>query len=234
LPVKYDPAQNAVLRTPPTQVKITFNELLNPDISKIVVVNPSNQEVDNRDSQVSADGYTMTVTLPFLHAGTYVVFWQTHSAVDGHVVGGSYIFHVARADRTVPPLTGALPTGHAIGGAGLASSNPLNGPTLLGAVARWIALLGITLLLGMVFWMLVVQPYQPALPESFVDGLRRRYRRAARVTLAVVLAATSWRSPLRRCYWMAHLRRSFRCRCSRASCSKATSGARFSPAWYLP
>ena len=63
LPVHYNPAQNAVLRTPPTKVQITFSEHLNPDISKIVVVNPSNQQVDNRDSQISGDALTMTVTL---------------------------------------------------------------------------------------------------------------------------------------------------------------------------
>ncbi|MGH3592631.1 MAG: copper resistance protein CopC, partial [Pseudonocardiaceae bacterium] len=40
LPVHYNPAQNAVLRTSPAQVQITFSEQLNPDISKIVVVNP--------------------------------------------------------------------------------------------------------------------------------------------------------------------------------------------------
>ena len=190
LPVKYDPAQNAVLRTPPTQVQITFNEQVNPDISKIVVVNPSNQEVDNRDTQFSADGYTMTVSLPFLPAGTYVVFWRTHSAQDGHVAGGSYIFHIARADGTVPPLTGKLPSGNIIGGAGLAPTDVLNGPIVLGAIARWIALLALTLLLGMLFWMLVVQPRQPALSESFTDDLRRRYRRVAQIALVVVLAAT--------------------------------------------
>ncbi|HLJ80033.1 MAG TPA: copper resistance protein CopC, partial [Ktedonobacterales bacterium] len=190
LPVKYDPAQNAVLRTPPTQVRITFNELVNPDISKIVVVNPSNQEVDNRDSQVSGDGYTMSVSLPFLPAGTYVVFWQTHSEQDGHVAGGSYIFHIAGANGIVPPLSGPLPTGHNIGGAGLASTSVLNGPTLLGAIARWLALIPLTLLLGMLFWMLVVQPRQPAPRGDFATDLTLRYRRVAQLALGVILAAT--------------------------------------------
>src|SRR5262249_55736828 len=93
LPVHYAPAQNAVLKTPPTQVQIVFSEHLNPDISKIVVVNPSNQQVNTGESQVSDDGYSMAVSLPLLPAGTYVVFWRTHSADDGHVAGGSYLFH---------------------------------------------------------------------------------------------------------------------------------------------
>jgi copper transport protein len=188
LPVHYDPAPNAVLREPPTQVQITFSEHVNPDISKIVVVNPSNQEVDNRDSQVSADGYTMTVTLPLLPAGTYVVFWRTHSADDGHIAGGSYIFHIARADGTVPPLSGPLPSGNIIGGAGTPSS--LDFPSLLGALGRWGTLLGLTLLLGMTFWYVFVQTRQP-LSEDFLRAQNRQMRWIAQVALWGMLAATA-------------------------------------------
>jgi copper transport protein len=190
LPVRYNPAQNAVLRNPPTQVQIVFNEHVNPDISTLVVVNPSNQEVDNRDSQVSADGLTMTVTLPLLPAGTYVVFWRTHSADDGHVAAGSYIFHVARADGSVPPLTGKLPTGHFPGGAGVSSINSLNGPTLVGALARWIALCSLTLLLGMLFWSVVVQPRQSALSRAFETELGARMAIMAQRALLVIAGAT--------------------------------------------
>ena len=190
LPVRYNPAQNAVLRNPPTQVEIVFNEHVNPDISTLVVVNPSNQEVDNRDSQVSTDGLTMTVTLPLLPAGTYVVFWRTHSADDGHVAAGSYIFHVARADGSVPPLTGKLPTGHFPGGAGVSSINSLNGPTLVGALARWIALWSLTLLLGMLFWSVVVQPRQSALSSAFETELGARMAIMAQRALLVIAGAT--------------------------------------------
>ena len=70
----------------------------------------------------------MTVSLPLLPAGTYVVFWRTHSADDGHVAAGSYLFHIKRADGTVPPLTGALPTGSSIGAAGVATFGSLEMP----------------------------------------------------------------------------------------------------------
>jgi putative copper export protein/methionine-rich copper-binding protein CopC len=190
LPVHYVPPENAVLRAPPPQVQITFNEHVNPDISKIVVVDPSNHEVDSRDSQISADGYTMTVSLPLLPAGTYVVFWRTHSADDGHVAGGSYLFHIARADGTVPPLSGPLPTGNIIGGAGFGTTPGIDGPTLLGAFARGIALLALTLLLGILFWALVVQPRQPELSSAFSADGGRRMRRTAELALGVILAAT--------------------------------------------
>jgi copper transport protein len=189
LPVQYSPAQNAVLKTPPTDVQITFSEHVNPDISTIVVVNPSNQEVDNRDSQVSADGYTMRVSLPLLPAGTYVVFWRSHSADDGHVAGGSYLFHIARADGSVPPLSGPLPIGNIIGGAGLAANGSLDGPNLFAAVARWAALLALTLLLGMLFWSRVVQPRQPAMMAEWRTAFAARMQCAALMALGVIVLA---------------------------------------------
>ncbi len=188
LPVKYVPAQNAALKASPTEVKITFSEHLNPDISKLVVVNPSNQQVDNGDSHVNGDDLTMTVSLPLLPAGTYVVFWRTHSADDGHVVAGSYIFHVERADGTVPPLTGSLPSGAFPGGAGVATYGSLDGPNLLQALARWVALLALTFMLGLLFWAYVVQPRQPRLGGWFVSAFSERMRRGIQISLGVSIA----------------------------------------------
>lgn len=181
LPVSYDPAPNALLHTPPTQVRITFSEQLNPDISRVVVVNPSNQRVDNGDSQVLPDGVTMTVSLPLLPAGTYVVAWRTHSADDGHIAGGSYIFHITRADGTVPPLTGALPSGNIIGGGGTPTT--LNGPTLLLTIAQWIGIVALTLLLGMIFWWCVILSRQRAAPPS-------AFAVAGELALEVIIGAT--------------------------------------------
>jgi copper transport protein len=182
LPVSYDPAPNALLHTPPTQVRITFSEQINPDISRIVVVNPSNQQVDNGDVQVSANGLTMTVSLPPLPAGTYVVAWRTHSADDGHIAGGSYIFHITRADGTVPPLTGPLPSGNIIGGGG-GSATTLDGPTLLLTIAQWVGIVALTLLLGIVFWWCVILPGQKATPSI-------AFAAAGELALEVIIGAT--------------------------------------------
>jgi putative copper export protein/methionine-rich copper-binding protein CopC len=189
LPVRYYPAPNAVLRALPPYVQIVFSEHVNPDISEIVVVDPSNREVDNRDSHVSADGYTMTVSLPLLPAGTYVVFWRTHSADDGHVAAGSYLFHIAHADGTVPPLSGPLPTGHFPGGAGTATAS-LSGASLFSALARWAAVVALTLLLGMIFWITVVQPRQPPLSVELESEMTRQMCRVARWTFLVLLLGT--------------------------------------------
>jgi copper transport protein len=189
LPVSYDPAPNAVLRSPPAQVSITFSEQLNPDISTIVVVNPSNQRVDNGDVQFSADGLTMTVSLPLLPAGTYVVAWRTHSELDGHVAAGSYIFHIARADGTVPPLSGPLPSGNFPGASGAATTT-INGPVILQALAQWVGLVALTVLLGLIFWWWIVTPRQPALSASATAAWQRAFGQAADLALETIIGAT--------------------------------------------
>ena len=189
LPTSYSPKPNEALATPPSMVQIHFSEQLNGDISKIVVVNPSNQEVDDHDSQVSADGLTMTVTLPLLAAGTYIVAWRSHSADDGHIAAASYIFHVERADGTVPPITGPLPSGNIIGGAGAAGTT-LDGPTLLQTVAHWLALAALTLLLGIIFWWSFVMPRQPKISDALTAAITTRCRQMADIALEAILGAT--------------------------------------------
>jgi len=190
LPTSYAPAQNAVLSVPPSTVQIHFSEQLNSDASKITVVNPSNQEVDNKDTRISGDQLTMTVSLPLLAAGTYVVAWRSHSADDGHVAAGSYIFHIARADGTVPALTGPLPTGGIVGGAGTAPSNGLDGPNFIGALARWIGLVAVTLFLGMIFWWRFVMPRQTTLSPTLRATLMHRFAQAGDLALETIFAAT--------------------------------------------
>src|SRR6185437_5383917 len=99
LPVRSQPAADAILSAPPSQVKMWFSEALNPLDSRIIVVDPANHEVDARNSQVSASDPTeMVVGLQLLRPGAYVVVWRTQSAVDGHVTGGSFLFRIANAD----------------------------------------------------------------------------------------------------------------------------------------
>lgn len=190
LPISYDPAQNAVLATPPSAVVIKFSEQLNGDISRLVVVNPSNQEVDSHDSHILGDELTMSVSLPLLPAGTYIVFWQSHSADDGHVASGSYLFHIERADGTVPPLTGPLPSGPVIGGGGVATTGALDGPNVVAFLAHWFGLLALTVLLGLIFWRIVVLPRQ-IVPAGFREQFAASATRLAQLALEVVIVETA-------------------------------------------
>src|SRR5690349_706952 len=63
-PLREDPAPHALLQAPPSGVTIEFSEDVNPATSHIVVVETTNREVDDRDTQVSStNGHILSVTL---------------------------------------------------------------------------------------------------------------------------------------------------------------------------
>jgi methionine-rich copper-binding protein CopC len=53
LPVRSKPTPNAILRKPPSQVTIWFDDALVPTNSHMSVLDPKGNEVDRRDSRVS-------------------------------------------------------------------------------------------------------------------------------------------------------------------------------------
>jgi putative copper export protein len=136
-------------------VRLWFSEKINPLTSRAVVVDTSNRQVDNHDSHVnSSDQHEMDLSLPPLPAGTYVVVWRNQSAEDGHIIGGSFYFQIARPDGSVPPVPPVLPTGNipGAGGNGAVGSTTLDGPTTLQAVSTWLALVFFALWVGGLIW----------------------------------------------------------------------------------
>jgi copper transport protein len=150
--LRSDPAKDSVLSIAPKQVRMWYSETLNPAFSTAVVVNGENKRVDNRDAHVSSSDQTeMDVTLQSnLPPAVYIVIWRTDSAVDGHILRGSFIFSVARADGSVPTLApGANPGANVLGSGNLTGlyTGQIDGPTLFNLIM-------ITLVeLGAIFWM---------------------------------------------------------------------------------
>lgn len=150
--VRSDPAKDSVLSVAPKEVRMWFSEALNPVFSTAVVVDGQNKRVDNRDAHVSSNDQTeMDVTLqPNLPPAVYIVIWRSDSAADGHVLRGSFIFSVERADGSVPTLApGSNPGANVLGGGNLTGlyTGQIDGPTLFNLIM-------ITLVeLGAIFWM---------------------------------------------------------------------------------
>jgi putative copper export protein/methionine-rich copper-binding protein CopC len=194
LPVRTDPTADAILKAPPSQVKIWFDEAINPNASRIVVVDPSNHEVDARNSQVDGSGQTeMTVGLQLLRPGAYIVVWRAESLDDGHVTGSSFLFRVANADGSVPPIPATLPSGNVPGAAGFGSSSQtVDGPTLAQALGDWLALLFTLFWVGGVIWEVWVLPAQRAPTPTVALGSRLavlRFQRLAPYALVGALLA---------------------------------------------
>ncbi len=78
----------------PTSISITFSEAVEPKFSSIRLTDPNGKTEGSETSKpVAADPKTITLAVPKLTAGTYVVHWVS-VAVDGHRLEGSYKFTV--------------------------------------------------------------------------------------------------------------------------------------------
>lgn len=192
--LRSDPAQDAILRVAPKQVRMWFSENLSPSFSSAEVLNVANkQRVDRHDSHVSpSDTREMDVSLPpALSPGVYVVIWRAFSSDDGHILGGSFLFTLARPDGTVPSISG----GNAPGTSTLSgsSSGQLDGLTLFNLVMVTLVELGAVFWVGVQFWLLLV--LKPAaedhaeLAALHQQAQARFERRFSLPTLLVVLLA---------------------------------------------
>src|SRR5215469_10977883 len=120
--LRSDPAADSQLTAAPQQVRMWFSEALNPAFSTAVVINEKNKRVDNRDAHVSPNDQTeMDLTLQSnLPPAVYIVIYRTDSAVDGHILRGSFIFGVGTAPTLSP---GANPGANVLGGGNLNGSS---------------------------------------------------------------------------------------------------------------
>ena len=89
-----DPRAGSTLDTAPKQVRLKFDETLEPAFSKIRLTGPQDNEIPITATAVDkADPTVMTAPLPVLSSGVYRIQWSamTH---DGHKVKGEVTFKV--------------------------------------------------------------------------------------------------------------------------------------------
>jgi len=102
--VSSEPADQAVVASPPSELLLRFNETVSPIVLRLV--HPSGDVVE-LPSRTQGDGATIAVALPpGLTQGTHLLSWRVISA-DSHPVGGSLTFSIGHP-TTSPAATQAI------------------------------------------------------------------------------------------------------------------------------
>jgi copper transport protein len=136
--VRSNPASDARLVKPPTEVRVEFSEPPDPRGSEIAVLDTAGKRYDKRDVAPSGDPNGLKVGLDPIGEGGYLVAWTATSAVDGHTTKGTFAFVVG---------SGPLPAVPDVGEAWPA-------PTPLEIAGRAMSYAGIALGLGSAFFVL--------------------------------------------------------------------------------
>lgn len=89
-----DPRVGSTVSASPSQVRIWFDGDLEPAFSSLMVHNMDGKMVDRKDVRVdSSDSKLISVSIPPLPSGTYLVIWNV-VARDGHRTSGQYTFAI--------------------------------------------------------------------------------------------------------------------------------------------
>ncbi len=95
--MKSEPARRAALAKPPSQVRLWFNERLEPAYATINVFRQDGRPVVHQPARLDKDDSKLLVLdLPQLDPGSYTVKYRVLS-VDGHTVDYGYTFTVKNA-----------------------------------------------------------------------------------------------------------------------------------------
>jgi methionine-rich copper-binding protein CopC len=98
--VKSEPARRAELSKAPAQVRLWFNETIEPAYATINVFRQDGVPVVHPLARVDKeDGKLLVLELPQLEAGPYTVKYRVLS-VDGHTVDYGYTFTVKNASKS--------------------------------------------------------------------------------------------------------------------------------------
>jgi methionine-rich copper-binding protein CopC len=87
------PKNGATLSTPPTEIRLKFNEPLEPTFTSVKLFGPSGQEVPTVEKARVEGGKTVVLPLPPLAPGAYKAKWMSVGH-DGHHVHGELSFTV--------------------------------------------------------------------------------------------------------------------------------------------
>jgi copper transport protein len=167
------PQASGILAHPPTQVRLTFSERIEPRFAVISVTDAQgNQQTVGSPATAPDDPNAIFIKVRDLPQGWYLVWWRVISA-DGHPVRGAFTFAVGPSPG--PPPQFVIPS--------LGESAAT--PSLIGS--RWALLVALLASVGLLAFRAVI-----ARPLQVRGGSERALRSvtiAAGIALAVALVA---------------------------------------------
>ncbi|HEU0241632.1 MAG TPA: copper resistance protein CopC [Micromonosporaceae bacterium] len=137
------PAQGSIVLTAPSEIVITFSEVVQPVPSRITVISPEGKRIESGPPRVVGDDMHIPVRTD-VPGGTYLVSYRVISA-DSHPVGGGFTYSVGA------PSPGGAPT-------------PVNGGATDRVVAvgvsamQFVGFVGLILLLGPTMVLIALWP----------------------------------------------------------------------------
>ncbi|MFQ5408287.1 MAG: CopD family protein [Anaerolineales bacterium] len=153
--VRSDPTPNAILAAAPAQVEIWLTEPVELGFTSIKVLASNGERVDVGTTSIDpSDPGHIFVGLRSLADGVYTVSWQALSVVDGHITLGTFPFAVGGVEAGALAAAGTVSTS-------VVAANPGE------IVPRWLALLGLALVVGGFIFRAYV--WTPALADAGRD-----------------------------------------------------------------
>ncbi len=144
--VRSDPQAGATLEEPPPTIELWFSEGLASELTDVRLLSGDGQTVDGVMLTFNeADDKQVSVAVPELARGSYVVAWSSFSTVDGHRLDGSFSFGF-----------GVAPSGESS-----AAIAPDFTPSVREVGSRWVHLVGLLALAGVTVVALLVGPPKP-------------------------------------------------------------------------
>jgi putative copper export protein/methionine-rich copper-binding protein CopC len=157
-----EPARDSVVAVAPAELRLTFNERVDPDLSEIrLAVDGTGEQVLQDVRQGAAPVELIASVDGGVPAGVWTVKWRVAGA-DGHPVSGSYAFRVEAAR---PLLVEAPPQEAASQAIPVEEEEPITVSSPAFVAARWITFVAMLTVIGVVaFRYLVLHPARMRAP----------------------------------------------------------------------
>ncbi|MEP7286104.1 MAG: CopD family protein [Chloroflexota bacterium] len=156
--LRTDPPAEAVLSAAPSQIKLWFTDPIDPEFSRIDIVDLNGQRLSKLKIEVDATDPKMIKVAPGAMArNVYTVVWQVTSAVDGHLTSGNFVLYVGMSIGKVAPRAAAI--------------NTETPPATSSIALRWLNLLADAIVVGgLGFWLFVWTPTLTTQADSMDAG----------------------------------------------------------------